>query len=193
MARSTLARQTRSTYTGCSKISTSRLYECISEMKKGSPSGYDAETSEESAGSESSPGEPYECPSRYRIRRAQENHQFLCQDRRRRDRGRRQRAGATRGIAAMGLGAAAALAGSDGSDLVQRLDLRHAEALRRAVGDGASRQNESHQRGQKEERRPRRPHHCRPGALQSFTFCYVAPPQIRELRRLLRYRSLVVS
>ncbi len=30
----------------------SRLYECISEMKKGSPSGYDAETGEESAGSE---------------------------------------------------------------------------------------------------------------------------------------------
>src|ERR1700687_1682549 len=86
-----------------------------------------------------------------------------------------QRAGATRGIAAMGLGAAAALAGSDGSDLVQRLDLRHAEALRRAVGDGASRQNESHQRGQEEERHPRRPHHCRPGTLQSFTGLLCGP------------------
>src|SRR6266853_2681217 len=91
----------------------SRLYECISEMKKGSASGYDAETGEESAGSESSLGEPYECPSLYRIRRSQENHQFLCQDCGGRDRGRRRGGSATRGIAAMGLGAAATLAGSD--------------------------------------------------------------------------------
>src|SRR5258708_26773836 len=118
-------------------------------MKKGSASGYDAETGEESAGSESSLGEPYECSSLYRIRRSQENHQFLCQDCRWRDRGRGRGGGETQEIAAMGLGAAAALAGSDGSDPVQRLDLRHAEALRRAVGDGASRQDESHQRGQK--------------------------------------------
>src|SRR5712671_4679134 len=144
----------------------SRLYECISEMKKGSPSGYDAETGTASAGSESSPGEPHEYPSLYRIRRSQENHQFLRQDRGGRDRGRRQPAGATRRVAAMGLGAVATLAGSDGSDPVQRLDLRHIEALRRAVGDGASRQNESHQRGQEEERHHRCPHHRRPGALQ---------------------------
>src|SRR6266446_11001519 len=64
------------------------------------------------------------------------------------------------------LGAAATLAGSAGSDSVQRLDLRHTEALRRAVGDGASRQNESHQRSQEEERHDRRPHHRRPGTLQ---------------------------
>src|SRR5713226_265613 len=100
-------------------------------MKKGSPSGYDAETGEESAGSESSLGEPYEQPSLYRIRRSQENHQFLCQDGRGRDCGRRQCAGRTGEVAAMGLGAAATLAGSAGSDLVQRLDLRHLEALRR--------------------------------------------------------------
>src|SRR5882672_3315109 len=129
-------------------------------MRKGSRSGYDAETGEESAGSESSLGEPYECPSLYRIRRSQENYQLLRQDRGGRDCGRRQPARATRGPAAMGLGAATTLAGSDGSDLVQRLDLRHAEALRRAVGDGTS--------GQKEERHHRRPHHRRPGALQSF-------------------------
>jgi hypothetical protein len=49
-------------------------------MKKGSPSGYDAETGEESASSESSPGEPHDCNSLYRIRRAQENHQLLRQD-----------------------------------------------------------------------------------------------------------------
>jgi hypothetical protein len=46
----------------------------------------------------------------------------------------------------MGLGAAASLAGSDGSDPVH---LRHLEALRRAAGDGASRQNESHSAGKK--------------------------------------------
>jgi len=136
-------------------------------MKKGSPSGYDAETGEESAGSESSPGEPHEYHSLYRIRRSQENHQFLHQDRGGRDCGRRQRAGATLRVAAMGLGAAASVAGSDGSDPVQRLDLRHSEALWRRAGDGASRQNESHQRGQEEERYHRRPHHRRPGALQS--------------------------
>src|SRR2546422_1495039 len=119
-------------------MGTSRLYECISEMKKGSRSGYDAETGEESAGSESSLGEPYDSLSLYRIRRSQENYQHLRQDRGRRDCGRRQPAGATRDPAAMGFGAAATLAGSDGSDLVQRGDLRHAEALRRAAGDGAS-------------------------------------------------------
>src|ERR1700686_3463533 len=135
-------------------------------MKKGSLSGYDAETGEESAGSESSPGEPHEQPSLYRIRRTQEIHQFLRQDCRWRDRGRRRDPGRTRGLAAMGLGTTATLAGSNGSDLVQRLDLGHAEALRQAVGDGASRQDESHQRGQEEERYHRRPHHRRPGALQ---------------------------
>ncbi len=152
------------------KWGTSRLYECISEMKKGSPSGYDAETGEESAGSESSPGEPHEYPSLYRIRRSQENHQLL---RGGRDRGRRQSAGATRRITAMGGGAAATVAGSAGSDPVQRLDLRHTEALQRAVGDGASRQ--SHQRGQEEERYHRRPHHRRPGALRSFAGLLCSP------------------
>src|SRR5208282_512265 len=136
-------------------------------MKKGSRSGYDAETGDESAASESSPGEPHECPSLYRIRRSQEKHQFLRQDGGGRDCGRRQYAGATRGPARMGRGQTASVAGSDGSDLVQRLDLRHAEALRRAVGDGASREDEGHQRGQEEKRYHRRPHHRRPGALQS--------------------------
>ena len=97
------------------------------------------------------------------------SHQFLRQDRCGRDRGRRQRAGATRGLAAMGLSPSATVARSDGSDPVQRLDLRHAETLRRAVGDGASGQDESHQRGQEEERHHRRAHHRRLGALQSIT------------------------
>src|SRR5271157_5919298 len=138
-------------------------------MKKGSRSGYDAETGEKSVGSESSLGEPYDYASLYRIRRSQEKHQFLRQDGGGRDCGRRQPTGTTRGLAAMGLGATAKLAGSARSDSVQRLDLRHAEALRRAVGEGASGENESHQRGQEEKRHHRRPHHRRSGALQSFT------------------------
>ena len=68
-------------YAGHKNGGTSRLYECISEMKKGSASGYDAETGEESASSESALGEPYEQPSLYRIRRSQKSHQFLRQDR----------------------------------------------------------------------------------------------------------------
>ena len=36
-------------------------------------------------------------------------------------------------------------------------------------------------------------HHRRPGTLQSFAGLLCGPPRIRELRRLLRYRSLVVS
>src|SRR6266849_8685134 len=157
------------------RVHFTRLYECISEMKKGSLSGYDAETGEESADSECSPGEPYECPSLYWIRRSQKIHQFLRQECCRRDPGGRHGAGPTPGLAAMGLGAAATLARSDGSDLVQRLDLRHTAALRTAVGDGASGQNESHLRGQEEERHHRRPHHCRPGALQSFTGLLCGP------------------
>ncbi len=130
-----------------------RLYECISEMKKGSPSGYDAETGERSAGSECSPGEPYEQPSLYRIRRSQENHQFLCQDRRRRDCGRRQRC--RRNAQALRHWAAARpqpWRGAMEATLFSGWIYDTLQALRRAVGDGASRQNESHQRGQEEER-----------------------------------------
>jgi hypothetical protein len=33
----------------------------------------------------------------------------------------------------------------------------------------------------------------RSGALRLLPSCYVAPPEIRELRRQLRYRNLIVS
>src|SRR3977135_929117 len=98
-------------------------------MKKGSRSGYDAETGEESASSGSSLGEPHDCPSLYRIRRTQENYQLLHQDRRRRDRRRRRGGSTTRGIAAVGCSQTATVAGSDGSDAVPWLDLRPAAAL----------------------------------------------------------------
>src|SRR5712671_521266 len=118
-------------------------------MKKGSPSGYDAETGDESADSESTLGEPHEQPSLYRIRRPQENHQFLYQDRGGRDCGRRQHAGATRGSTAVGRGAIATGGGSEGSTPVRGLNLRQAAALGGAVGEGAPRKNETHQRGKK--------------------------------------------
>src|SRR5512143_532032 len=143
----------------------SRLYECISEMEKGSQSGYDAETGEESAGSENALGEPNKQPSLYRIRRSQENYQLLPQDGGGRGPGRGHDRVATERAARLG-GGSATLAGSHGSDLVQWLDLRHSEALQRGSGDGTSGEDESHQRGQEEERPHRCRDHRRPGALQ---------------------------
>src|SRR6266581_1152476 len=135
-------------------------------MKQGSQSGYDAETGEESAGSESTLGEPHERPSLYRIGRPQENYQLLHQDGGGRARGRRQDRCAAGGTAALGFGANSPLAGSAGGDAVQQLDLRHPQALWRAVGNGTSGQDESHLRGQEEERHDRRAHHRRPSEVQ---------------------------
>src|SRR5436190_24184922 len=61
---------------------TSRLFECISAMKKGSPGSYYAETSDEALTQKAVPGEPNERLSLYRIRRPQETYQLLHQDRR---------------------------------------------------------------------------------------------------------------
>src|ERR1044071_5171946 len=60
-----------------------RLFECISAMKKGSPGSYYAETSVSALTQTARPGEPNEHLSLYRIRRPQETHQLLHQDRRR--------------------------------------------------------------------------------------------------------------
>jgi len=74
-------------------VGTSRLYECISEMKKGSQSGYDAETGEESAVRKRTRRTHEQC-SLYRIRRPQEKHQLLRENGGGRDRGRRHDPGA---------------------------------------------------------------------------------------------------
>src|SRR5580700_6343916 len=72
--------------------------------------------------------------SLYRIRRAQEKRKLLYQA------GRRDRCGGGEsgvpagGFAAMGEAVATAVGSSDGSDAVQRLDLRHAEAVRSQAG-----------------------------------------------------------
>ena len=75
-------------------------------------------------------------------------------------------AGAAECAAGLGSGTEAALARSAGSDLVQRLDLRHAEGLQRRSGNGASGEDESHQLGEEEERHDRCADHRRPVALQ---------------------------
>src|SRR4051812_4835457 len=147
-----------------------RLFECISVMKKkGSPEGYYAETGDEAPTQKAHSGEAHECDSLYRIRCTQETCQLLCQNGEWRDRRGRQTSSTACGSEAVGHNTAAALARSDGSDAVQCLDLRHAEAVWRAPGDGTSGKAEGHHRRQEEERQNRRAHDCRPAALQLVT------------------------
>jgi hypothetical protein len=115
-------------------------------MKKGSPRDYDAETGcFEQPAQKSQLGEPHECYPLYRIGRTQENHQLLHEDGRRPDRS----------------------VWGDGSHAVQRLDLRHLEALRAAAGDGSSGEDEGHHCRQKEERYDRCTDDRGPAALRS--------------------------
>src|SRR5580658_6199875 len=69
----------------------------------------------------------------------------------------------------MGREASGTLARGDGSDAVQRLDLRCAEAICGGVADRQSVDDESDRGGQKEERPAGRAQDRRPGALQSAT------------------------
>ena len=59
-----------------------------------------------------------------------------------------------------------AVARRDGSDAVQRLDLRHLETVCGRTADGAPGDDESHRRVQEEERQAGRAEDRRPGALQ---------------------------
>src|SRR3984885_14104445 len=151
---------------------TVRLFECIGDqrgdMRKGSPRDYTAEIDcSQQPIQKSRIGEPHECYSLYRIRRTQENHCLLCKGLRRPDCGRRHTASAARGVAALGEAAPSSLARSDGSHPLQCLDLRHLEAVRPAIVDGPSGQDEGHHGGQEEERLSRCTYHCRPAAVQS--------------------------
>src|ERR1700684_1257539 len=79
-------------------------------MRKGSPQDYTAETGcSKQPTQKSRLGEPHECYSLYRIRRTQENHQFLRKDGRRPDCGRRQTASGADGVAALGGGSKTSL------------------------------------------------------------------------------------
>src|SRR5450631_849824 len=136
-------------------------------MKNGSPDGQIVETSQPKPAQKPQSGEPNEHPSLYRIRRSQEKYQLLCEEGRRRHRGREQTAGYSRCPPPMGGEAPGAVAGSHGSDSVQRLDLRHLQALCGRAANGASGDDESHRRIQEEERPVGCPKDSRPGALQS--------------------------
>src|SRR6202051_157020 len=132
-------------------------------MEKGSPQDYDAETGcSKQPTQKSRLGEPHECYSLYRIRRTQENHQFLRKDGRRPDCGGRHTRGGTYGAAALGGSSETSLAWRHGSDHLQCLDLRHAEALCSATFHGPSGQDE----GQEQERSDRCTYDCRFAALQ---------------------------
>ena len=80
--------------------------------------------------------------------------------------GRRQLAARREALRSWAGGLVATVAGGDGSNAVQRLDLRHAEALCGATRHGTSGAHEGDYGGQEEERPPRCAHHCRPAALQ---------------------------
>src|ERR1700722_16426287 len=101
-------------------------------MKKGSPEGYNAETSVSALTQIPQTGEPNERYPLYRIRCPQENCQLLQQTSRRYDcRGGHDHCGTccSQGV---GHGAATTLARRDGSAAVQRLDLRPPKTLRSA-------------------------------------------------------------
>src|ERR1017187_5795348 len=144
------------------------LFECISMvLQSGSPEGYNAETGFCEPAQKPQSGEPYEHQTLYRIRRSQEKHQLLRQDRRRQDHRRGQTAGHAPGAAGMGAEAHGTLARGDGSDAIQQLDLRRAEAVCRRVADGEPLDDESHRGCQEEERPTGCAQDRRPGALQS--------------------------
>src|ERR1019366_6317514 len=135
-------------------------------MEKGSPEGYNAETGLLEPAQKPQTGEPHERQPLYRIRRTQEKHQLLREDLRREDRRGRQAAGDARRAAPVGRRAAGALAWRDGSDAVQRLDLRHVATVCGRAADGAPGFDESHRRIQEEERQAGRAEDRRHGALR---------------------------
>ena len=93
--------------------------------------------------------------------------QLLRERCRRNDRRGRQASSDTRGSAAMGWETHGAVARGDGSDPVQRLDLRYAEALCGGVADGAPGDDESDRGFQEEKRQNRCAQDGRSGAVQS--------------------------
>src|SRR6266567_4685279 len=151
------------------------LFECISMERSGSPEGYNAETGFCEPAQKPQTGEPNEHSTLYRIRCSQEKHQLLRQDSGWNDCRRGQTEGNPAGIARVGKPAEGSLAWCDGSDPVQRLDLRRAETVCGQTGDRKSSDDESHRGGEEEERQTGRAEDCRPGALQSAAGLLCAP------------------
>src|ERR1039457_2644414 len=121
-------------------------------MKKGSPEGYNAENGSEQPAQKPQTGEPNERQPLYRIRCPQEKRQLLRQRRRRADFRRGQAASNAPSAAAVGPEAPGAMARRDGSDAVQRLDLRRLETVCGRIAGRTPGVDESHRRVQKEER-----------------------------------------
>src|SRR5215472_1873979 len=145
-----------------------KLFECIrTEMRKGSPEGYNAENGYSQPARKPQTGEPYERQPLYRIRCTQEKYQLLREDCRRDHRGRRHAASDAPGATGVGTEAAGAVARRDGSHAVQRMDLRYVETLRCRVANGTSDDDEGDRRIQEEERQTGRAENRGPGALQS--------------------------
>src|SRR6516225_9422056 len=144
------------------------LFECIrTEMRKGSPEGYNAENGCSEPARKPQTGEPYERQPLYRIRCTQEKYQLLREDRRRDHRGRKHAASDAPGATGVGTEAAGAVARRDGSNAVQRMDLRYVETLRCRVANGTSGDDEGDRRIQEEERQAGRAENRGPGAVQS--------------------------
>src|SRR5215469_5130420 len=136
-------------------------------MRKGSPEGYNAENGYSQPARKPQTGEPYERQPLYRIRCTQEKYQLLRENRRRDHRGRRPAASDAPGATGVGRDAAGAVARRDGSNAVQRMDLRYVETLRCRVANGTSGDDEGDRRFQEEERQAGRAENRGPGALPS--------------------------
>src|SRR6516164_159648 len=136
-------------------------------MRKGSPEGYNTENGYSQPARKPQTGEPNERQPLYRIRCTREKYQLLREDRRRNHRGRRHAASDAPGATGVGREAAGAVARRDGSNAVQRMDLRYVETLRCRVANGTSGDDEGDRRIQEEERKAGRAENRGPGALQS--------------------------
>src|SRR6516162_1407650 len=80
-----------------------KLFECIrTEMRKGSPEGYNTENGYSQPARKPQTGEPNERQPLYRIRCAQEKYQLLREERRRNHRGRRHAASDAPGATGVG-------------------------------------------------------------------------------------------
>src|SRR6516165_7139854 len=145
-----------------------KLFECMrTEMRKGSPEGYNAENGYSQPGRKPHTGETYERQPLYRIRCTQEKYQLLREDCRWDHRGRRHAASDAPGDTGVGREAAGAVALRDGSNAVQRMDLRCVETLRCRVANGTSGDDEGDRCTPDEERQAGRAENRGPGALQS--------------------------
>jgi Transposase IS116/IS110/IS902 family len=87
---------------------------------------------------------------------------------------------------------AAAVERGDGSDLVHGLDLRSPEAARRRTQGGPSLDAAGHCRGKKKNDRIDANKICDGLRCDFLPECYMAPTAVRERRRTLRYRNLLV-